>query len=147
MAFKKNRGFTLIELMIVIAIIAIVMAYALPAYRDYTVRAKVGEGLSMTGALKSTISEVWISTSVLTGVNNNTNGIGAASDYQGTNVDFIEVNDGVIKVTFKLDPTLAGETLTLNPVVSGPGGSDGSLIWECSSSIANRYLPLTCRTP
>ncbi|MCW8869922.1 MAG: prepilin-type N-terminal cleavage/methylation domain-containing protein, partial [Proteobacteria bacterium] len=57
---NKSQGFTLIELMIVIAIIAILMAYAIPAYRDYTVRAKAGEGISMTASLKSLISEHWV---------------------------------------------------------------------------------------
>ncbi|MCX7552941.1 pilin [Marinicella sp. S1101] len=145
---KTTAGFTLIELMIVIAIIAILMSYALPAYRDYTVRTKVGEGISLSSSLKSAISEIWVSTGVLTGVNSSTNGIPAAAGYGGTNVSQIEVSDGVIEVSYNNDPALAGQTLTLSPILPGNAGNAGtSLIWQCDSSLENKYLPTQCRTP
>jgi len=145
---KKIKGFTLIELMIVIAIIAILMAYAIPAYRDYTVRAKAGEALSLSSGVKSIISEVWVSTGIISGVSSGTNGLPTATLITGANINQVEVTDGEIEVTYVNDVTLAGETLTLLPVLPGTGVNGGSsLIWQCSSSLNNRFLPLNCRTP
>ncbi|WP_255590481.1 pilin [Marinicella meishanensis] len=129
--------------MIVIAIIAILMSYAIPAYRDYTVRAKAGEGLNLSASIKSTISEIWVNTGDLSGVNSGTNGLPAAPLVTGANVSQISVTDGEIEVTFANDVVLAGQTLTLTPILGVPG----SLGWDCTSSLQNRYLPVDCRTP
>ena len=142
---SKEQGFTLIELMIVIAIIAILMSYAIPAYRDYTVRAKAGEGISMAASMKSFISEHWVNEGEVASLNSGTGGVPAAADMTGNNVSQISVTAGVIQVTFSNDATLAGETLTMTPSLPPVGG--GSLEWECTSSLDNRYLPIDCRTP
>ncbi len=145
---KYHRGFTLIELMIVIAIIAILMAYAIPAYRDYTVRAKAGEALSLSAALKSFISEAWVNTGDVTTLNSGTNGVPVANVITGENVSQVAVNAGIITVSYVNDATLAGNTMTLTPLVPGAGGNSGnSLMWDCTSSLNNRYLPIQCRTP
>lgn len=142
---KKCSGFTLIELMIVVAIIAILMAYAIPAYRNYTVKAKAGEGISMTSSLKTAISLIWTENSTLAGVNNGTNGISAATSYTGNNVSQIAVNAGVIQVSFNNDPYLNGETLTMTPAVPGTAGNTGgSIQWVCTSSLDSQYLPSQC---
>jgi type IV pilus assembly protein PilA len=143
-AVKKSGGFTLIELMIVIAIIAILMSYAIPAYRDYTVRAKAGEGLSLTSALKTYISEAWVSSVDITTLNSGADGIPVANTITGANVSQVAVASGVITVTYSNDPTLAGNTLTLTPGVA-TAATSGSLEWDCTSTLADRYLPADCR--
>lgn len=145
---NKNSGFTLIELMIVIAIIAILMSYAIPAYRDYTVRAKAGEALSLATSLKAFISEAWVSSEILADYDSGAEGLPAATEVTGENVSQMLVTDGVIVATFFNDPTLNGNTLTLTPLQPGSGGNTGtSLMWQCTSSLVNRYLPNMCRTP
>jgi len=148
MSINKGQGFTLIELMIVIAIIAILMAYAIPAYRDYTVRAKAGEGISMTASLKSLISEHWVSSGEVASLNSGAGIVPLATDLTGENVSQINVTAGVIVVTYSNDTTLAGETLTMTSSIPGSGGNTGSsLMWECTSTLDNKYLPIECRTP
>ncbi len=110
---NKQSGFTLIELMIVVAILAILIAYALPAYRDYSVRAKLTEGNAMAAAYKAAVNQGFIKTGTLAGLNNGTHGIaGAAST--GTCVETIEVVDGQITISFDC---LAGSEGQADPVV------------------------------
>lgn len=145
---KNNLGFTLIELMIVIAIISILMAYAIPAYRDYTVKAKAGEGISMSAALKRLISERWVNTGDVSTLASGVEGIPPATDFTGSYVSQISVAAGVITVSYQNDDTLTGNTVTITPVVPGAAGNPGtSLLWQCTSTLANRYLPANCRTP
>lgn len=146
--FRNNQGFTLIELMIVIAIIAILMSYAIPAYRDYTIRTKVGEGMAVSTGLRSYLSEQWVASSDITIYSSGTNGVPVANSIQGAHVSQVAVNAGVIEVTFANDPVIAGQTLTLEPILPGAAGNSGtSLMWRCTSSLLNKYLPVDCRTP
>ncbi|WP_179952239.1 pilin [Marinicella rhabdoformis] len=145
---RKKQGFTLIELMIVIAIIAILMSYAIPAYRDYTVRTKAGEAFSVVGAVKTVVSEYWVNEGTITSLNSGSNGIPAANLITGSNVSQVQVSAGVIEVTFSNDATLNGQTMTFSPVLPGTGtNASSSLFWECTSSLNNRFLPVECRTP
>ena len=142
---KNNKGFTLIELMIVIAIISILMSYAIPAYRNYTVRAKVGEGIALSANLKMIVSEAWVSSEPLTNMNSGTGLIPAAADVVGKYVSQISVTAGTIEVSYNAaDPVLAGNTLTFEPT-EPPGG--GSLQWRCTTTLNNEYIPPDCRTP
>lgn len=137
---KKNQGFTLIELMIVIAIIAILMAYALPAYRDYTVRAKVGEGLQLASAAKQAVSETFMDRGTFPG-NNNDAGLAAAGDISGTNVASVTVGtSGVITIAYSGAPPLQGASATLTPATQA-----GSILWTCATSLLAKYEPADCR--
>lgn len=145
---QHEKGFTLIELMIVIAIISILMAYAIPAYRDYTVRAKAGEALSLSAEIKKYISEKWVVNGNLAVLTSGSEGIPNPTEITGEFVSQIAVNAGVITVSLTNDTTLNGNTVILTPHPPGSAGNAGSsLLWSCSSTLANKYLPKTCRTP
>ncbi len=139
---RNQQGFTLIELMIVIAIIAILMSYAIPAYRDYTVRAKAGEGISLAAGAKQSVSETYISEGALP-ASNASAGLAAPGSITGENVASVTVGgSGVITVAFNTaDTNLSGQTVLLTPDVT----SGGSVEWRCSSALADRFLPADCR--
>ena len=143
MKMQKQQGFTLIELMIVVAIIGILAAVAIPAYQDYTVRAKVTEGLSLASAGKTAVSEYFSANGTLPSTNENA-GMAAADDISGNSVDKVEVGtDGVITVTFSTAP-IDTKTLQLTPETAA-----GKIVWKCEPGTTNplegKYLPSSCR--
>ncbi len=96
-----QKGFTLIELMIVIAIIGILAAIAIPAYQDYTIRAKVSEGISLASAAKLAVAETYDSTGDW-GADHAALGLPPAGSITGVNVNDVSVsNVGVVTITFK----------------------------------------------
>ena len=141
---QKQQGFTLIELMIVVAIIGILAAVAIPAYQDYTVRAKVTEGLSLAAAAKAAVTE------------NAANAAAFASGWTQPTataaVDSVAIDatNGNITITYSaaagdgtiiLVPTSGGAALALGEI---PGG--GSVAWACNTgSLDPKYRPAACR--
>ena len=137
--FKKmQKGFTLIELMIVVAIIGILAAIAIPAYQDYTIRAKVTEGLNLADSAKTAVAEGFQSNDVA--------GIAAAATAWNT-PNFVPtkyVNNisiagatGVITVTYAAaTPQINGQTVKLSPFIGGvvlATGLAGNIDWACTS--------------
>jgi len=142
---KQQKGFTLIELMIVIAIIGILAAIAIPAYLDYTVRAKITEGLNLTGGAKVAVSEYYHANGEF-GSNNPDYGLAAADKISGNHVSSVTAGKtagGLGLITIKLGQVggkASGGTILLTAATS-----EGSLTWTCSSAMDNKYLPSSCR--
>ncbi len=144
---KVQQGFTLIELMIVIAIIGILAAIAVPAYQDYTIRAKVGEGLSLASAAKVGIAEYRSATNSWPDDNPEA-GISGSASISGDYVRSVAVTDGgangIITITYNgsVGGDVSNGTLTLRAT-----DNSGSYSWECSSpsGISGRYLPPACK--
>jgi type IV pilus assembly protein PilA len=140
---KYQQGFTLIELMIVIAILGILMAIAIPAYQDYAVRAKASEGINLAGATKLATAETYSSTGRLP-PNNASAGLPAAASINGKYVTSVSTASGIITITYSgAEPKLsATSTLLLSASTAA-----GSVKWKCKkgANIDDKYLPSECR--
>jgi type IV pilus assembly protein PilA len=151
---SMQKGFTLIELMIVVAIIGILAAIAVPAYTDYTVRSRVTEGLNLAAAAKLDVSETWQSQGDLSGL-----GASFATNWKATKyVSNIAINDadGSITVTYDTAasgiPQLGGaDTIIMTPTVAGAaigaGSTEaGNIDWDCKGgTVLPKYRPTNCR--
>jgi type IV pilus assembly protein PilA len=156
-----QKGFTLIELMIVVAIIGILAAIAIPAYQDYLIRSQVSEGLTMAAAAKAGVSEYYANKG-LWPTNNSAAGMGSATDIQGKYVRSIAIANGGITVTYgnEANVKIGSETVGLQPGAS----VNGDVIWKCglapvpvgwsgttttadaaSTTVEGKYLPSSCR--
>ena len=143
---KIQQGFTLIELMIVVAIIGILAAIAIPAYQDYTIRAQVSEGLNLSGGAKVAVTEHFQDRGALP-ADNDEAGLGEADTILGNYVTGVEIDAGVITVTYgnTANAAITDATLVLSPNVLAAG----SVQWECEGGNildANaKWLPAACR--
>jgi type IV pilus assembly protein PilA len=139
---RVQQGFTLIELMIVVAIVGILAAIALPAYQDYTIRSRVSEALAAAGACKTQISEYVASRGTVPA----DLAASGCSDTASKYADAPAITNGVITMTTAAATELgaaAGKTFTLTPVPA-----DGTPIteWVCAiGTIPAKYVPASCR--
>ena len=134
-----RRGFTLIELMIVIAIVGILAAIAIPAYEDYTIKARVVEGLNLASTAKMAVSETAMMNRSLP---NDQAETGYTSPAATDNVQSISIGDGGV-ITIQYTSAAGGGTLLLKPKLFK---KSGEITWDCKKgSLEKKYRPANCR--
>ncbi len=143
---KKQQGFTLIELMIVVAIIGILAAIAIPAYQDYTIRAQVSEGLSLSSGGKAAVAEYY-QDSGLWPINNVQAGLAPPVNIIGKYVDQVTVSTsgttGIISVRYGFD---ANTNITADILTLTATDNTGSISWACASTdLQPKWMPSACR--
>ena len=140
---KAQQGFTLIELMIVVAIIGILAMIAIPAYQRYTIRAQVAEGLNLIGPIKIAVAEFRNDNGVFP-PDNAAAALETPDSYAGSYVESISVNGAVTSITYgnKANFQISGQTVILTAIFN-----QGSVSWTCASGgfIPREYLPSSCR--
>ncbi|EMS4294549.1 pilin [Neisseria gonorrhoeae] len=159
-----QKGFTLIELMIVIAIVGILAAVALPAYQDYTARAQVSEAILLAEGQKSAVTEYYLNHGIWP-ANNDSAGVASASKIIGKYVQKVEVTNGVVTATMKSDGVnkeIKDKKLSLwakrqdgsvkwfcgQPVTRADGKADNDdVAKDDTDKIDTKHLPSTCRDP
>ena len=156
MSKQQQRGFTLIELMIVVAIIGILAAIAIPAYQDYTIRSQVSEGSVLADGVKSAMGEFYDNKGYWP-PNNTSAGLELKTSITGSYVTQVDVGavTGKIKITYggKVNKLVSGDVLAFSASAST---SKGSITYSCASTqggtsiggtyVPNKYLPTVCRS-
>ncbi|MBH6030353.1 pilin [Neisseria meningitidis] len=156
-----QKGFTLIELMIVIAIVGILAAVALPAYQDYTARAQVSEAILLAEGQKSAVTEYYLNHGIWPG-DNNSAGVASSTDIKGKYVKEVKVAKGVITAEMKssgVNKEIQGKKLSLwakrqdgsvkwfcgQPVTRAANATNANVTADGTNKIDTKHLPSTCR--
>ena len=129
---KVQQGFTLIELMIVVAIIGILAAIAIPAYQDYTIRAQVSEGMNLAAAAKAAIAETYLNRGIAPANRTAAGMSNLGTDTNGKYVTSVDVAAGVITVTYgnEANAKIGGKPLEIVPYLT----PDNSVAWRCGGA-------------
>ena len=142
---KMQKGFTLIELMIVVAIIAILAAIAISQYQDYVIRSQVSEGSSLADGVKTAVGE-YVNNRGTFPPTNISAGLATAASINGSYVESVDAAGGPIIATYnsdapqKANASIDGLTLTFSPITQA-----GSIKWNCiSSSLKQKWCPSSC---
>ncbi|AHY57947.1 pilin [Stenotrophomonas rhizophila] len=142
---KKQQGFTLIELMIVVAIIAILAAIALPAYQDYVVKSRVSEAMVLADGLKVVVAD-----NAAQGEGDLGKGATLTSKTDGSpNVDTTAIASGTGAITVATTSKAGGGNVVLTPNAGGAAlkagtPPEGTIVWVCTSTLKQKYLPSSC---
>lgn len=141
---SKQSGFTLIELMIVVAIIGVLASLALAAYQEYQTRAQVSEGLALTAGTKAAVAEFYSNYGYYPS-NNRVAGIPVPRSISGKYVEQVTISNGIITAVLGgiINKAVDGETVVMSPSFVG-----GAFDWRCDTprtTVAGKYLPDACR--
>ncbi|WP_285404517.1 pilin [Luteibacter sp. ME-Dv--P-043b] len=150
-----QKGFTLIELMIVVAIIAILAAIAIPQYQNYIIRTQVTEGMNLADGAKTAVAEYYNNKGVFP-PSNVTAGLATAKSITGKYVSQVDASKGIIVATFNSSaPQEANSKINNNIIVLSPYDNGGTIAWNCKAAsggakaagtyVADAYLPTACR--